>query len=53
MAMQESNQINHDQTPEPASNLGATLLRANVGGAARRHTRLSGSWSASYSEEPR
>ncbi len=27
MAMQESNQINHDQTPEPASNLGATLLR--------------------------
>ena len=27
MAMQGSNQINHDQTPEPASNLGATLLR--------------------------
>jgi hypothetical protein len=27
MAMQESNQINHDQTPEPASNFGATLLR--------------------------
>jgi hypothetical protein len=27
MAMQESNQINHDQTPEPASDFGATLLR--------------------------
>src|SRR3712207_5442797 len=27
MAMPESNQINHHQTPEPASNLGATLLR--------------------------
>ena len=27
MAMQESNRMNHDQTPEPASNLGATLLR--------------------------
>jgi hypothetical protein len=27
MAMQESNQINHDQTPGPASNIGATLLR--------------------------
>ena len=27
MAMQGSNQLNHDQTPEPASNLGVTLLR--------------------------
>ena len=27
MAMQGSNQINYDQTPGPASNLGATLLR--------------------------
>jgi hypothetical protein len=27
MAMHKSNQINHDQTPEPAPTLGVTLLR--------------------------
>ena len=37
MAMQESNQINHDQTPEPASNLRVTLLRVALPGKTSRN----------------